>query len=121
MLHSPTPLRLAPLALLGACALVDPTVCTDDFRHGLIVEAVQATNGAPVSGARGAVHDGAYVDSLDEYSPGIFSAAGERGGIYSVEVVHPGYVTWTKDGVWVREDECHVKTITLRAELVANP
>jgi hypothetical protein len=51
----------------------------------------------------------------------VFSGVHERPGMYTVEVVHPWYQPWTREGVWVRSGECHVKTVNLRAELVATP
>jgi hypothetical protein len=49
------------------------------------------------------------------------SAAGERPGTYSVEVHRSGYRTWIATNVRVGRDACHVRTRTLRADLVLLP
>ncbi len=108
-----------PFERLGAC--------TTDFRPAIIVEIRDAVTGVPLAeAARGAVRDGAYIDSLrpaeslgpDPSSMLSRSAAGEREGTYSVEVQRNGYQTWTASGVRVSDGGCHVDTRRLRAQLV---
>jgi hypothetical protein len=42
----------------------------------------------------------------------------ERPGTYLVEVTASGYAPWTRSNVRVEEDDCHVITVELTAELV---
>ncbi len=48
----------------------------------------------------------------------IVSGAHERAGTYRVELSAPGYLDWSRDGVKVDRDACHVQTAQLRALLV---
>ena len=45
----------------------------------------------------------------------------ERAGSYSVLVLKDGYVPWSRSGVRVFEDKCHVITVSLEARLERNP
>ncbi|GJG85465.1 hypothetical protein tb265_06460 [Gemmatimonadetes bacterium T265] len=117
--------------LLAGCSTAPDggVICTAVFAYGVVVEIRDSVSGAPLAaGARGAVHDGAYVDSLrpaeavssDTTSLYSREAAGERAGTYAIEVVRSGYRTWTKSGVTVTRDACHVRPQRVRAALVPN-
>jgi hypothetical protein len=109
-----------PLASGYSCpAVVSPTI---------VVAIRDARTGAPLANdARGAVYEGAYVDSLTPYEStgtgaGPFvlvsrRAADERPGNYSVEVSHPGYRAWTLEGVRATAGQCGVKTPRISALL----
>lgn len=112
--------------LLSACGILDLPLCTTSFEPAIIVEIREAGTGAPLAaGARGAVRDGGYVDSLrpaestsgDTATMYSRQAAGERAGTYAVEVRRTGYQTWTANGVRVTKGECHVNTRRLIAAL----
>lgn len=122
--------RLAPLlalAVTGACTNpFESRMCTASVEPAIVVEIRDARTGAAVAAnARGAIRDGAYVDSLRPAAftgvdtTSMFSrAAGlERAGTYDVEVVRAGYQPWRMDDVRVRRDECHVVTRHLDARL----
>ena len=106
--------------------------CPEVISPAVVVEIRDARTGAPLANdARGAVHDGAYVDSLTPYE-GTGTGAGplllisrraadERAGTYSVEVNHPGYRTWTLAGVRAVAGQCGVKTRRLSASLEPAP
>lgn len=92
----------------------------------MVVEIRDARNGVGIAAdARGAVRDGAYVDSLSPYESvglepsGLYSraAAYERPGTYSVEVTHPNYQTWTAAGVRVIPGPCNVQTRRVHARM----
>jgi hypothetical protein len=96
------------------------------MRPGIIVHIRDAHNGTGLAyDARGIVRDGAFADSLqpamssssDPHDLYARAAAHERAGTYSVEIVHPGYATWTAAGVRVAGGTCHVQTVTLHANL----
>jgi hypothetical protein len=110
------------------CDLLAPGPCSLEARAGIEVEIRDARTGAPIAAdARGAVRDGAYLDSLgpgrlaQPPATGMISrmAAHERAGTYAVEVLHDGYQPWTADGIRVRRGRCHVATVLLRADLSA--
>lgn len=104
--------------------------CPAVMSPAIVVEIRDARTGAPLANdARGAVHDGAYVDSLTPYE-GTGTGAGplllisrraadERAGTYSVQVTHPGYLTWTLGGVRAVVGQCGVKTHRLSVSLEA--
>jgi hypothetical protein len=102
--------------------------CPAVINPAVVVEIRDAQTQAPLANdARGAVHDGAYVDSLVPFEGTgsgagpllLFSrrAADERPGSYSVEVNHPGYRAWTMSGVRVFTGQCGVKTHRVSALL----
>jgi hypothetical protein len=106
--------------------------CPAMISPAIVVEIRDARTGAPLANdARGAVHDGAYVDSLVPYEgtgggagPLILSsrrAADERPGTYSVEVNHPGYRGWTVAGVRASKGKCGVETHRIAASLEQAP
>lgn len=110
--------------LIAACiaACTEPG-CTLVAVPGVVVEIRDAVKDEPLAAtARGVVQQGAYTDSLQ--LPGapvdgalVRSAAYERAGVYTVIVEHEGYAQWRRDRVWVRGDDCHVRTVHLKAYL----
>jgi len=118
---------LAATSALASCTNpFGATLCTLNVEQAVVVEIRDARTGvALAAGARGAVRDGAYVDSLRPHassgsSPGVLysrAAADERVGTYAVDVRHAGYRPWTVAGVRVTRDKCHVRTRNLRANL----
>ena len=110
------------LALCIACSGRDLIICTTNFAPAVVVEIRDSTTGAPLAqGARGAVQEGTFIDSLRPLSSTTLQAAGERPGIYTVTVVHPGYSQWLRTDVHVQRGECHVQTVTLQALLQPSP
>lgn len=100
--------------------------CPAVVNPAIVVEIRDARTNAPLAnGARGAVHEGAYVDSLtpyEDFGPDPFTlvsrrAADERPGTYSVEVNHPGYRAWNVAGVRAVSGQCGVKTRRVSASL----
>jgi hypothetical protein len=111
-------LAAGTLLMAGCIEIGDPVACTADFRYGILVEVRDAGTDLPLAGARGAVHDGAYVDSLRSWgNSSAFAAAGERAGVYLVEVQKSGYQPWTANNVVVTRDECHVRQVQVVARL----
>jgi hypothetical protein len=118
------------LASLGLAGCHNPFAggysCPAVVNPAIVVEIRDARTDAPVAnGARGAVHEGAYVDSLTPYEgfgTAPFTlvsrrAADERPGTYSVEVNHPGYRAWNVAGVRAVSGQCGVETRRLSAAL----
>lgn len=110
------------LACTG-CDALEPTFCTTDFRWGLEVSVFDAETGVGLAdSATLYLRDGDWTETVDEpvwiADPRVILGAGERGGVYDVTVERPRYRTWTRSGVRVEEDECHVIPVSLDAPLV---
>ena len=102
----------------------EPIACTQSIEPAIVAEIVDSVTGLPAAeGARGAVRDGSYIDSLRPFtwnSDGVLTgvkAADERPGTYAVEVEHSGYLLWTRGDVEVVAGACHVQTVTLLVRL----
>lgn len=117
---------IAILCVAASAACADPAGfdCTLIALPAITVEVTDAISGAYLAeGAWGLVRDGEYVDSLQPFSSGTggvlrsFQAAHERIGVYEVSVWRDGYDPWTRTGVVVEADVCHVITVPLMAEL----
>ena len=98
-------------------------ICTDETVPGVVVEIRDAFDDAPLAAnARGAVHEGTFVDSLRPHSwigNGTLvgrAAADERPGDYRITVEHEGYLAW-EGFARVRANECHVETMVVSAYL----
>jgi hypothetical protein len=109
---------IVPLAGCGT----EP-ICTDEIVPGVVVEIRDAFDDVPLAAnARGAVHQGTFVDSLRPHGSvgdGTLisrAAADERPGEYLIRVEHVSYLTW-EDVVLVRANECHVETVLVSAYL----
>lgn len=115
---------LMMLPMLQACDVFGPVDCTTSWEPALVVHIADAVTGEPrAAGASGFVQDGEYTDSLAAShfnGEGVMTArqaAGERAGLYDITVAHPGYETWRRDDVRVRDGECHVQTRHIDADL----
>ena len=101
--------------------------CTADYRFGLTVTVVDSVTSAPPASAVLLARSGAFVDSVGPATPVVgslngppvlvLSAAGERPGTYDLTVRAPGYRDWTRTGVEVTADECHVHGVPVTARL----
>lgn len=114
---------------LGACkssSLPVTTACTPNLLPALRVTVVDARTGAPPQSATLIARSEAFVDSVGPISPYtpvvpgvvlVLTAATERPGTYDLTVHAPGYREWTRTGVRVTADPCHVRQVDLTAEL----
>lgn len=76
--------------------------CTAEGKHGIIVRVRDAATGAGICDAVVVVRDGAYNARLTPVACS-YVGAGERPGVYSVEVLHPLYVRRDLAGVAVAD------------------
>jgi hypothetical protein len=124
-------LALGVLCLLsGGCDSDTALLCTDELVPGICVSVVDAASGQPVAcSACGWVIENAYSEALegfchpslpDSVQDSRLYGAWERAGVYTVFIVKPGYRSWSRSGVEVTEDECHVHTVFLEACLERN-
>lgn len=114
------------LVLLAGCyqgGTVEPVLCTKQFVYGLTVTVVDQSTSNPIAAAATmTLRDGSYEEVVtDSWDGSTLSGAGERPGTYTITIEHPAYTTWTRAGVTISADECHVIPVALTAELVPLP
>lgn len=110
----------AALAVMVACSSPtdDGLICTDQFVYGIHVVATDSITGAPVSsGLTGTVREGSFSEPMMTFDSLLFGA-GERQGVYQVDVAAAGYADWTGGPVTVDHDGCHVVPVNLTARLM---
>jgi hypothetical protein len=121
-------MRLAPAVALAGC-VDNLAICVDSgFEAAIVVQVRDAVTGAPLAaGARGAIRDGGYVDSLRPPTPDAsgrlltLTGGAGRAGTYEVTLVYPGYQMWQQTGVVVSTNSCGVAGQLLHADLQPQP
>lgn len=100
-----------------------PIACTSQFVFGLTVTVRDQSSTLPkAEDATLTLREGAYVEVVtDSWDGTTLKGAGERSGTYAVTVEHPGYEAWTRAGVEITEDECHVIPVSITADLIPVP
>lgn len=109
-------LAVVAVVLVGGCGVLDPIICTTEARPGLRVAVVDSVTGDTIPEATVVAEEGAYQETLNLYG-GVAHGAYERAGTYRVDVTAAGYEPWSREGVQVTEDECHVRTVDITARL----
>ena len=108
-------------ALLAGCDVTDPEACTAEIRYGISVEVYNLADGRPISeGLAGVLREGEYSEEMS-VNENLVQGAPERAGTYDMTITAEGFETLRQNGISVRENECHVETRTLRAELTPIP
>jgi hypothetical protein len=117
------------VAAMRGC-ITDGVVCSTEFVFGINVMVVDSATADPPSEATLLATSGTFTDSVGPRAPVqtvangplvlVLSTAGERAGIYSVTVRSPGYRDWTRTGIRVTANECHVNPVNLTARLQPN-
>ena len=108
-----------------------PSFCTAESVPGIEVKVLDAETGHPAAcGAVAWFVSGSWAEEMDAswgctepdtlQSPWL-RGAHERAGNYSVLVLKDGYIPWSRSGIRVFEDECHVLTVRLEARLERSP
>jgi hypothetical protein len=102
---------------------VEPVVCTTEYVYGLEIRLIDSETGGPTGlGTIAVISDGDYEELAlceDRGPIGVAClAAGERAGTYDITIDAEGYEPWTRSGVRVTKDACHVKTVHIIADLV---
>ena len=112
---------LALPVLLAGCDVTDPEACTAEIRYGISVEVYNLADGRPiVDGLAGLLREGEYSEEM-AVTDNRVQGAPERSGTYDMTITAEGYETLRQNGISVRENECHVETRTLTAELTPIP
>ena len=112
--------KLLFLGILTGCdSSTGPFMCTRELRYGIEMAVVNANSGVPsASGATMTLREGAYLESTVGIEDNwLLLGAPERAGTYIVTVARSGYHSWVQTDVRVTADECHVQTVSLRAQL----
>ena len=115
---------LACIAIAGCKAEPESAparvICTMEARAGLTVEVLDSATQAPATlGATIIARSATVTDS----TPGPATAEGtvglayERPGTYTVTVTKPGYRGWSRSGISVTADQCHVHPVKVTALL----
>lgn len=126
----PAIVALAAVAALaaGACmkkSATAPVYCTQEARPAVALTVVDSVTNQPAlfQNLWAVARDGTYKDSvavsLGDVQKGAVtvSLAYERAGVYTVSAKADGYQVWSKTGVTVAGDVCHVTTVALTARL----
>ena len=126
MVRLPVSLGAVGLALLalGCNTGPDEVACTENLAYGLTVRVTDSVTGVPAGRLATVVaQEGAYQETLlfmgdlgvaDSLT---FFGAAERAGTYQISVSKAGYQTWTRGGLEVLADVCHVHGVTVDAKL----
>ena len=94
--------------------------CTEQYVYGLNVNVNDANTGQPLT-------EGVTVTATEEdYEEALmliegnetFVGAGERPGLYTVEVIAVGYQLYVLEGVFLDFDGCHVVPQVINVDLV---
>lgn len=118
-MRRPTLLLLVSTLASSACNLV-PGACTFQALPAVSVDVRDSvTNAVAGRGASIIAHDGVFADTAEFVSAydGPYGLAHERVGTYTVTVEQQGYRPWSRTGVRVTRDECHVRTVSITARL----
>jgi hypothetical protein len=88
----------------------DGIACREEFVYGLNVYVEDAqTNESLTQGVAVIAIDGDYEETLMLIeSSDSFVGAGERGGVYTLEISAVGYQTYTSEEIILEHDGCHV-------------
>lgn len=111
--------------VLADSALVS-VVCTTEIRPAVSLTVMDSLTGlgGPMSALTITIRDGVARDSVfvstlaAGIAPFSLGLAYERKGTYQLDVTAAGYAPWSRAGVSVTGDLCHVTTVVVTARLV---
>ena len=72
-------------------------------------------------GVRGEVRSGAYADSVQRNTDGVYIAAPEHPGTFTMHLEHPGYSPLDVNNIVVTANVCHVNPTVLYVTMQATP
>jgi hypothetical protein len=119
-MRCPTLLLLTTTLASGSCNLPGNVACTLEARAAISVDVRDSvTNAAVGRGSTIIARDGLYADTAEITSvfDGPYGLAHERPGTYAVTVEQQGYRPWSRSGLRVTKDECHVRGVSITARL----
>ena len=98
----------------------DGVVCTANYVYGLSVIVQDKASGQRLCDAEVVAVSGSYRETLQAYGPPESCSslgAGERSGVYDIQVSRAGFRVGSVPSVRVAADECHVIPARLTVEL----
>lgn len=114
------------LALLATAACRNPgemdVVCTQEARPSIRVSVLDSISGvAAGKNSRIVAQAGTYTDSAPaawtSASDGPYPVGFEHAGTFTITVSKMGYRDWSRTGIVVTADKCHVRTVDVTARL----
>ncbi len=116
---------LVAILALAACKPLTSTICSTEARPSLRVSLADSITGqiGPFRNVTMVAVDGAYKDSVfvgnipANPTLNVYPLATEHAGTLTLTITADGYHTWTKSGLFVDHDECHVFPVSLGARL----
>lgn len=102
-------LVLLLLLVAGACDVLSPRVCTTEFVFGVRAEVFHSETGVEIDDESlvGSLVEGDYSETMERFGHRLFGA-GERAGTYTMLVDAEGFEPWSRSGIEVEADACHV-------------
>jgi hypothetical protein len=89
-----------------------------DQRPGLVLSVIDSASGDPISTPSLVIAQaGTFADTARTFVLPTYYLLYERAGTYAVTVSHAGYREWSRAGVIVAADRCHVQRLTMAARL----
>ncbi|HPF41395.1 MAG TPA: carboxypeptidase-like regulatory domain-containing protein [Phycisphaerae bacterium] len=102
-----------------ACNILNPVVCTLEYRYGIYGTIVD-NNGDAIPGLTITISSQNYSEQAVIFDETQYVGAGEREGTYSISAAATGYQSRTITGVIVTGDECHVTPVKQDIVLTKN-
>jgi hypothetical protein len=105
----------------GPASAPESRTCTADIEPGIWVHVNDRATLAPLVGVRGVVRSGTYVDSVQRSTDGVYTAAQEQPGTFTMHLEHAGYSPLDVNDIVVVAGVCHVKPTVLYVTMQATP
>ena len=110
---------------LAACKDLSAPICGTEQLYALRVSLADSLTGqiGPFRNVAMVAVDGSYKDSVfvgnvpANPTLNVYPLAREHAGTLTLTIRADGYATWTKAGVLVEHDDCHVFPVSLGARL----
>ncbi|MCB9856636.1 MAG: carboxypeptidase regulatory-like domain-containing protein [Phycisphaerales bacterium] len=93
-----------------ACTVLNPVICTLEYRYGIYGTIVD-NNGEAIPGVTVTITSLNYSETAAIFNNTQYVGAGEREGTYTITATATGYESRTISGVIVTGDECHVTPV----------
>lgn len=93
-----------------ACNVLNPVICTLEYRYGIYGTIVD-NNGDAIPGLTVMISATNYSEAAVVFNGTQYVGAGEREGTYTITATASGYEPRTVTGVVVTGDECHVTPV----------
>jgi len=112
--------RILFVALIAPVLGCDPYTCSTDVLFGITLYVRDSVTNAMVGRESLVIlQSGTVADSVREtsFNDGPYGLAPEQAGTFTVTVEKAGYQRWSKSGVQVTKQDCHVVGVSVPALL----